>query len=95
MVKAIRCKGLKCNRLIRSNNKSGFCQGCIGNEKKRENRRKNCFVCEERCCGKMLIEWHKGKIISLCTFHFNWLLDPKFSNPTDARKEINRLRGCH
>ncbi len=95
MNKPNRCNGLKCNRLIRPNNKSGFCQGCTSNEIKRENRRKKCFICEEKCCGKLLFEWHKGKIISLCTFHFNWLLASQFSDPKAARKEINRLRGCH
>ncbi len=93
--KVKRCKGKKCNRIIREENKSGYCQGCIGNEKNRENRRKICFICEEKCCGKMLIEWRKNQIISLCTFHFNWLLAPQFRDPKAARKEINRLRGCH
>jgi len=94
MVKKIRrCKAEKCNRLIREENKSGYCAGCRANEIMRENKRKTCFICEEKCCGKLLIEWKKNSNISLCTFHFNWLLDPKFNDPKDLRKEVNRLRG--
>jgi hypothetical protein len=62
---------------------------------KRDKKRKKCFICEEKATGKMLIEWRKNQVISLCGFHFNWLMDPKFNDPKELRKEINRLRCCH
>lgn len=88
-----RCK--KCKRIISSKNKRGYCCGCGANEMNKQKKKKQCYICEERCCVEMLIEWRKGQRIYVCTFHFNWLMAPKFLPMKELRKEIKRLKGCH
>jgi len=90
MKRVKRCK--KCKRVIREENKNGYCAGCASNAIRTEKKRKKCFICEEPCCGKLLIEYRKGQLISLCTSHFNRLL--LIQDTKELREEIKRLK-CH
>jgi len=62
-------------------------------ERVRMKRIDRCFICEEPCCGKLLIEYRKGQLISLCTSHFNRVL--LIQDPKELRVEIKRLKGYH
>ncbi len=91
MTKPNRCK--HCKRIIRQSNKSGYCFGCSSNEKKKKKRREKCYICEEKCSGKLLIEHKKTKFISLCTIHFNEL--NKINDPKELRKRAKYLKSYH
>lgn len=88
-----RCK--VCGKIIAPHNKSGMCGYHLTRAIEKENRFKKCWICKEKCSGKLRIETKKGTVHSFCTRHFNILLNPKFSNPTDLRVEIKRLQSYH
>ena len=81
---------MKCKKVIRESNKSGYCSSCLPGIRQAEKKRKKCGICKEQCSGKMLIEVVKGKYISLCESHYKKLKHIK--NPKERRKQIKTLR---
>jgi len=84
---------MKCKKVIRESNKSGYCSSCLPVIRQAENKRKKCNICQEPCSGKMLIEVMKGKYSSFCTHHFNIL--NQISDPIELRKRIKYLKSYH
>ncbi len=84
---------MKCKKVIREYNKSGYCSSCLPGIRQAEKKRKKCGICKEPCSGKMLIEVVKGKYISLCTYHFNIL--EFIQDQKELRKRIKYLRSYH
>ena len=81
--------------MIRADNKSGFCCGCGPNENRKKRFMKKCFICGDKCSGKLQIVVRKGSQNSFCTRHFNQLLNPEFNDPKKLRVEVKRLQGFH
>lgn len=90
-MKPKRCK--KCNKIIRQENNSGYCASHASHASKVEKLRKMCGICQEPCSGKLLIEHYKGRIISLCTYHFNTL--NIIDDPKELRQKIKYLKSYH
>ena len=79
-----------CNKIIRQDNKSGYCQYHGQLIIKKNKKLKICHICDEPCSGKLRMEIRKGVVVSFCTYHFNRLnliLDMK-----ELRLEIKRLK---
>jgi len=88
-----RCKRPDCNRIIRPNNKSGYCCGCVNNYLRKKIFRGKCNICQEPCSGNLLIQWRKDAFISLCTYHFNKL--NLIQDPKELRKKVKYLKSYH
>jgi len=86
-------KCIKCKRVIRESNKSGYCSSCSARIKNEERRKKKCGICKEPCSGKLLIEVAKERYISLCIYHFNIL--NMIDDIKEIRKKIKYLRSYH
>ena len=86
----------KCNKTLRPRNKSGLCNYHSILQSKKEEIKKKCYICGEKCSGKMLIEWRKGTRSSFCKRHFNKLNDPmRIHNDKELREEMFRLKSLH
>jgi len=84
---------IKCKKIIRDFNKSGYCSTCGMKENAKERERKKCGICKEPCSGNMLIN-HRGKnCISLCTYHFNLL--NMIDDQKKLRERIKYLKSYH
>ena len=91
MVTANRCT--QCRKIIAQHNKKGLCsrhQNIIMNKIR---MRSKCGICKEPCSGNMLIQVKKDDYISLCTHHFDLLLQIK--DMKEVRKKIKYLRSYH
>ena len=84
---------MKCKKVIREYNKSGYCSSCSARIRNEERRKGKCGICKDPCSGKLLIEVAKQRYISLCTKHFNKL--ELIKDPTELRKRIKYLRSYH
>ena len=88
-----RCK--ECKKVLADHNMSGLCNYHNTRKLEAEKRLKTCWICKEKCSGKLRIETKKGIVHPFCTRHFNKLLDPLFSDPAKLRQEIKRLQSYH
>ena len=82
-----------CRKVIAQHNKKGLCSRHQNIDGAIKRRRGKCGICKEPCSGNMLIHVMKDRYVSLCTHHFDKLLQIK--DIKEVRKKIRELRSYH